>query len=116
MFVNLLFPDWGGLDRATGAFAHPTWAAATASLGLLILVLSRFLWGYGWSRNLILPGLLLHGAVLVLAENRLGIALSLCLIGASVLLYASRIWIAVVTAIACTAGLIYIVADSRNDE
>src|SRR5436305_1011070 len=59
-------------EGSTGLY-HATSAAATASLGLVVLVGARLLWAWPWTRWLLLPGLVFHSIVAVLAASRMAL-------------------------------------------
>lgn len=79
--------DLSGLDRTVyseteGAYAglyHATAAGSTGSLGLLLLVSCRLLWGWRWTRILLVPGLVVFSALVYLAASRMAVALTVLL-------------------------------------
>ena len=101
-----------GLDRSLSiGFVHPTAAGGTASLGIVILVAARLLWGWRWSRVLLVPGLLIHSVLLVLAASRTAMAMGLVTVLLSFFLFSRRLFFRAVTVIFCVAALGYVVAD-----
>jgi O-antigen ligase len=63
--------------RDQEAVVHSTLAAATASLGLILLLGARMVWGWTWSRVLVVPGVAIHAIQLYLAHSRAAIAATL---------------------------------------
>jgi len=83
--VHLLAPNYSGLDRyadtdGAGGLVHPTSAGASASVGLVILVAARLLWDWRWARTLLVPGVLFHSALLVIAHSRTALAMAAVLV------------------------------------
>ena len=82
MLIHLLAPGISGLDRhgwfgpAAGGVVHPTSAAATSSLGLILLVGARLASGWRWTKILLIPGTLVFVILLLLAFNRLSLMLT----------------------------------------
>lgn len=80
LLAHLYDPLLSGLHRETEQIVggrgliHPTSAGASASLGLVVLLVCVLQWGWRWARVLFLPGLLVHGTVLLLAASRASIA------------------------------------------
>lgn len=71
-------PTMTGLDRLrieTGGdgIIHPTASGSTASLALLILLLSLRLWRFHWASRILLPAVLVHGLILVISNSRMSI-------------------------------------------
>jgi O-antigen ligase len=101
--------DWS--DEATNGIVHPTSAGATASLGLVILVAVRLLWGWRWSRGLLLPGLFAHSLLLVLAASRMATIMAGILLLLLALFYLRRVALAA-GLLACCLGLaVYVIVD-----
>lgn len=80
--IDLVSHDLSGLNRdeffddeSTGLI-HPTSAGATGSLGLVLLVAARLVWGWAWTRKLLVPGLLACAALLALAHSRTATAMT----------------------------------------
>jgi O-antigen ligase len=78
-------------NQVTGGL-HPTNAAATAGLGLVLIVAARLGFAWRWTRWLIWPSVLIHSAALLLALNRASILVTTLVVGAIVLFYASAGW------------------------
>lgn len=104
-------PDLLSLSRdGKGAF-HPTNAAGTAGLAIVLVTAARCLFGWKWSRWLFAPSLLVHGATLALANNRASLLITALVVVLLVLWSAapqSR-WLLVTGA--CMALAAYLVAD-----
>jgi O-antigen ligase len=79
--VHSLAPDSSGLERVSfddwEGIVHPTAAGATASLALVILIAARLLWDWRWTRLWLAPGLLVQGALLVLARSRTALVMGI---------------------------------------
>src|SRR3954470_17192247 len=71
IIANIVAHDTFGdaRNQVTGGL-HPTNAAATAGLGLVLIVAARLGFAWGWTRWLIWPAVLIHSAALLLALNR----------------------------------------------
>jgi len=69
---------------------HPTTAASTASLGIILLLGARLAWNRRWSGWVCWPGVICHGLVLYWSAARLALALTVLAAGALVIAYASR--------------------------
>lgn len=85
--------DLSGLNRedylsdASTGLVHPTSAGATGSLGVVILVACRLLWGWRWTRLLFFPGLLACGTLLMLSHSRMALAMTGAALGLAFLRY-----------------------------
>lgn len=90
LMINRFFPELGGLDRFNPGIVHPTTAAATASLGLVLLLASRLLWGWTWTRVQLWPGVVIYITLLLLAANRTTTFLSLVLLIGMVVAFSDR--------------------------
>lgn len=120
MTVDLVAHDLSGLNRAMFAevdfaaaagIVHPTTAGATASLGLLIVLACRACWEWRWARRLLLPALLVHGYVLIQAESRTAIFVTVVL---GALLIAKSVRGTAFAVVALTASVVvvlYLVVD-----
>jgi O-antigen ligase len=86
----------GGINERFGFYlAHPTTVGGAASIGIVLLVASYMLWNWTWTRWMLLPGLAIHGCVVLLALNRTGIIAVAFALGLLLLCYADRLWLAV---------------------
>ncbi len=98
--TDFLAHDISGLNReesiedASTGLVHPTSAGATASLGVVILVLARALWGWSWSKIYFIPGLLASGALLYLAQSRTSAAMTLTAVAITYIRYSSARFLA----------------------
>lgn len=77
--IFTISPEMSGLSRAImegthWGIYHPTAVGAAASLGIVILVAAKLLWGWRWTRAWLAPGLLIHTGLLLLAASRTAIA------------------------------------------
>lgn len=115
--VDMARPDLSGLDRSSmtegvsNGLVHPTSAGATASLGVLILVASWLLWDWRWARALLVPGIAVHGVLLMLANSRMATALTVLLVVALAALLGRRQIVAAIGVLACVAFMLYLVVD-----
>ena len=109
--ARFVAPDTFSLSRnAKGSF-HPTNAAATAGLAIVVITVSTLLFNWRWARWLIAPSLLVHGATLVLANNRASLMVTTIVIVFAVLWGAApqARWLLVTCGCLALAG--YLVAD-----
>jgi O-antigen ligase len=111
LVTNLLWPESGSLSRDHPGIVHPTIAGSAASLGLVLLVAARLLWGWTWSRWLLPAGLVVYSAVLVAAANRTALGLAVLLVSAMFLLFANRPRVLAATLAVCSAVTSYLVLD-----
>lgn len=116
LIINALSHEASGLGRGLsietqGGFVHPTAAGATASLGIVILVAARLLWDWRWSKVLLMPGLLIHIGLLVLAASRTAMAMGVVTVVLSFLLFSRRFILSAVTTMVCIAAVGYLAAD-----
>jgi exopolysaccharide production protein ExoQ len=106
--------DGRQVTNGTAGLLHPTSSGATAALGLVVLITARLRWGWRWTRVLLVPGVLAHGLLLVLAASRTAEILTLLLVPVVVVAYAPRsfLW---ALAFAGLAGTAYPVLDPDMD-
>ena len=83
----------------------------TASLGLVILLAARLLWGWRWSSLLLVPGGVMHCAVLFMAIDRTAIGLAVILSFFVLCMFGNRTWLAVACLTLSAAGVIYMTLD-----
>ncbi|PHS17456.1 MAG: hypothetical protein COA78_03155 [Blastopirellula sp.] len=76
-FAGYILPGIGIGTRSEDTMVHATMAGATAALGIILLLGARVIWGWQWSRMLVVPGLVIHGLQLYLAHNRTAIVATL---------------------------------------
>lgn len=95
LVVHALAPAHSGLDRVSfddwEGIVHPTAAGATASLALVILIAARLLWDWRWTRLWLAPGLLIQGALLVLARSRTALVMGIVDVVLSFFLFSRQI-------------------------
>lgn len=119
LVVDVLQPDLSGLDReATGfddgessGIVHPTAAGATASLGLILLLGARKLWGWRWTGWLMGPGTVVHVVLMIKANSRMALIMSAAALGALVVGFLPRRQIAAAAMAASLVGAVYLAAD-----
>ena len=71
MVIMFIFNyDTIGTGQRPMNYMQPNNLAATASIGLLTLLLSRFFWNWKWTRTLMLPCGLICGFMLLVAQSR----------------------------------------------
>ncbi|MCG6155269.1 O-antigen ligase family protein [Rubinisphaera margarita] len=93
LVLRIAVPASGSLQRVGEGLLHATNGAATASLGILILLVARLKWRWLWARLLFVPGLCVYAAVLVFAANRTSLALTFLLSAGLVFVATNRkIW------------------------
>jgi O-antigen ligase len=116
LLARFALPHLGELARnAAGRGAegllHPTTAASTASLGILIFVAGRLGWPWRWARMAFWPGMAVNSFVLALSAARLALALTaaLCLLLALVMLPRTRFWTMALAV--CTAACTFLAVD-----
>lgn len=115
--VDLVNHDISGLNRdehveeGASGIVHPTSAGATASLGLVVLLASRLLWGWGWTRHLLPPTLPVMSYLLVLANSRMALGMAVLGVGLIVLWFSPVRALAAGVLLACLAGLVYVTLD-----
>jgi O-antigen ligase len=111
LVANLAFPEIGGLTRDAPGIIHPTTAGSAASLGIVVLVASRLVWGWKWTRMLLAPGLVVHLLLLLIAANRVSLFLT-ALIGCVLFcVFASRLLVSLFVVAVSIAGAAYITCD-----
>jgi hypothetical protein len=109
-------PVMAGLDRLrihTGGdgLIHPTASGATASLGLLILVIAKYWFRFDWGKWLIEIAMLVHLPILVLSNSRMSILALLCTAGPILIQNTKAIHKAGIFGIGATAIIVMIVVD-----
>jgi hypothetical protein len=90
VMANRLTPQLGSLDRADPGLVHPTAAASAASLGLVLLVACRLLWGWRWTRVQLVAGVAIYTSLLLLAANRTTLLLSVTVLGTLAVSFGGR--------------------------
>ena len=113
LVLRLGAPQYGALTKDASGVFHSTAAGAMSSVTVMVLLLSALLWGWKWSRQMLVPGLLIHTTLLVIAGNRLSLGLCLLLGCGAVTVYLPKQRVAAL-AIACgILGTMYLALDSR---
>ncbi len=107
----IAFPKDPGLGRFSHSLAHPSTAGATASLGIVVLVAVRLLWGWRWSAVLLVPGMLIHGGVTLMALDRTSMALAVGMVIVLLCVFANRAWLAAACVGLSVVGTLYLIAD-----
>jgi O-antigen ligase len=111
LIAYVALPDWGSLSRARTGLLHATNASATASLGFILLLSSRLLYGWRWTRSLLLPGLAIFATVLALAQSRTALAITVIVCAGLSALLAPPLWRAIGMASIGIGGVLYLAID-----
>jgi len=90
LFVHVALPSLGRISRDSNGLLHATNAAASASVGLLILLASNVIWRWAWSRWLLVPGVLVYFAVILVAVNRWAPLVTVPIVGLMLLIFVDR--------------------------
>ncbi len=118
--VHAVNPELSGLGRvgsdrpAVGLF-HPTTAGGTASLGLVLVVACRLIWGWRWTRVLLLPSLVVFPIVLFMAASRTALGLAIVLVVLLVYGMGDRRWLGALALVGSLGGIAYPLADPGLD-
>lgn len=81
-------------------YMHPNSLSALASTALLILLCARVLWGWNWSRRLLIPGIAICAAAIFVARSRTGLLTTLLVLSVFLWRY-SRRWLALLLLLVC---------------
>ena len=113
--ARIFFADLGGGIRSEDALVHSTMAGATASLGIVLLLGARLIWGSLWSRFLLFPGLGIHVVQLYLAHSRTAVAATLIACCLLYVIFVNRqvIWAGLL--LLCTGTGLYLAGDPGLD-
>jgi O-antigen ligase len=120
--VDLARHDLSGLDRSAGeedgpnGMVHPTSAGATSSLGLVILFMANVLWDWPWARKMLLPGLPIHGWLLLQAASRMAWVMTAVVLALLVLFFLRRYLLLVGLLAGSVLGGLYLAADPQLDQ
>ena len=120
--VDFVSHDLSGLNReesladAASGLVHPTSAGATGSLGVVILIAARLLWGWGWVRAFLIPGLIACAALLVLSHSRMALAVTGAAVGLAFLRYTGTQLLAGAVVAATGLGAIFLAVDPGLSE
>jgi len=116
--IHLVAPEASGLGHGAladsvgaGGFIHPTAASATAGVGIVLLVASRLLWDWTWTKILLVPGLLIHAAILYVATRRVALVLTLSLTLLACCTLINRLLLVAIFVAASAGGAIYLIGD-----
>jgi hypothetical protein len=115
--AHLVAPDEMGLNRGElvtegdPGLIHPSTAAGTAGLGIVILFAALMLWGWAWARLLLFPGCAVHAAVLVLAASRTPAVVTAAVLGLMFCAFLPRGLLAGLVLLASVAGVGYLTLD-----
>ncbi|MFO0928102.1 MAG: O-antigen ligase family protein [Gemmataceae bacterium] len=116
--VDRINHDISGMNRDDHLFeqgsiglVHPTSAGATASLGLVLVTGPWLLWGWTWTRRLLVPALVIHSALLVLAMSRMALGMAVLVVGLILLWFSPKRALAAGVFAGCVGGLLYLVID-----
>jgi O-antigen ligase len=116
--VDFIRPDLSGLDREDGeietgasGMIHPTTAGATASLGLVLLLGCRLLWGWRWTGWLMLPGVAIHVAVLLKANSRMALGMAAAAVLSLAVAFMPRRYLAALALAVGLLGAVYLTVD-----
>lgn len=115
--IDFVSHDLSGLNRddfqieASNGIVHPTSAGATGSLGIVMLIAARLLWGWGWVRAFLVPGLIACTALLFLSHSRMALAMTGVALGLAFLRYTSAQLLAGAVVSIAMLGVAYLVFD-----
>ena len=93
MLLSVVAPQFEVMQREGTGLFHATNTAATASLGLLLLVASRLIGRWRWTSRLLVAAAPIHVAVLYLSANRLAVGL-VVLMSVVLIVFYTRRWLA----------------------
>lgn len=107
--------EGSSVARSEDSFIHATMAGSSASVGFLVLLGARLVWGWQWSRLLFLPGMAVHGCLLYLAHSRTAVGATLLTAALIYIVFVNRhaIWACLFAA--CTLAGLYLVLDPGMD-
>jgi O-antigen ligase len=111
LVLRFAAPQFGALSRTALGLFHSTNGGCTAGLGLVILVAARCLWGWPWTRRMLVPGAIVFIATLFVANNRLSIAMATLLTTGVWLWMGNRLLLALAVLLGTTAGALYLALD-----
>lgn len=94
---------------------NPAETACVAALAVILAVAMRLLWGWPWTRRLLLPGLALGGWVLLVTQSRAPISTALVLSALTVAVWCSRRTLAAASLLLCLGLSLYLAADPNLD-
>jgi O-antigen ligase len=94
LITGLLLPVTGHMTRNGEGLGHATYSGSTAALAALVLILCSLFSNWRWPTRLLFAGMPVLGAVMIISANRLSMAITVSLIGLSIILFGSRTVIA----------------------
>lgn len=118
--VHITLGGVSGLDRSWdegGALGlmHPTSAGATASLGIVVVIVAHAVSSWVWPRWLLWPALFVHTAVLMIALSRTALGLAVVVVGLAMVWLSGRRQMAATAAGLSIGAVIYPVFDPGFD-
>jgi O-antigen ligase len=111
---RLALPGLCPLDRGVDGMIHPTTAASAASLGAVLLIACRLIWNWKWTRPALVPGLMVHLALIYFAANRTSLVLTVLLGFGLLAAFGDRKLAAAIVA-GCLGGAVYLTCDPQLD-
>ena len=99
------------MTRESNGLFHSTAASATASLGFLIVLLSRLIWNWNWSRKIIWINSLIQLGTILISGNRFSIVITGLVTCLAVLFLARRDRVASLAISIGILGTLYLVVD-----
>lgn len=117
ILLRLVAPNYGALTRDSGGLFHSTNSSATASLGILISLLTHYVSrtngrkGHPNQWTILLLAFAVHAVALLLAGNRTTLFLTTALTATILLLFSRREKVAVAISAIGVAGLVYLLID-----
>jgi O-antigen ligase len=110
---RLALPGLCPLDRGADGMIHPTTAASAGSLGAVLLIACRLIWNWRWTRPVLVPGLMIHLALIYFAANRTSLALTVLIGFALLAVFGDRKLAAAAVVAGCLCGAIYLSLDPQ---
>ncbi len=104
-------PRVAALTRDSSGLFHSTMSGSAASLAVVTLFSCHFIWGWGWTKQLLLPATVIHVGTMMIGGNRLSLALALLVCGVAFLLTSKIISIAWAMLAAAVVGIGYLCLD-----
>jgi O-antigen ligase len=111
IILHFAVPGVGALTRRSSGLFHSTAGGATASLALVTLFSCRVIWGWQWTKQLIVPGAVIHIASMLVGANRLSLALAVVVCGAAFCFGSKLTSVAMAALCAAIVGTLYICLD-----
>ena len=111
--MYFLFPQFGALTRSSNGLFHSTAASASASLGFLIVLLSKLIWNWKWTQKMVWANSLLQIGVVLISANRFSLAVTTLIAGLAIATLARKDQIAVAALSIGLIGTAYLLADPK---